>query len=99
MTIYSVFGTSVAASALMGQLLWPVVQRSEPQAPAPSAVSRVAVGDEAANIVFDRAGHKIGRSFAIRHSETGELLAITDQGEKPVAMMRGPDGMLRLVAQ
>lgn len=98
MTIYSVFGASVAASALMVQLLWPVVHSPEPQS-APSAITRVAAGDEAANIVFDRAGDKIGRTSAIRRSETGELLAVTDEGQMPVAMVRGPDGMLRLVAR
>ncbi len=97
MTIYSVFGASLAASALMGQLLLPAAWKEEPAQPA--APRAIETRDEAANIVFDSLGRKIGRSLAVRPSETGELVAVTEQGEKPVAMVRGPDGLLRLVAQ
>lgn len=97
MTINSVFGASLAASVLMSPLVLPVAQQEEkPRISAPVAVQ---ARDEAANIVFDRLGRKVGRSLAVRPSESGELLAVTEQGEKPVAMVRGPDGLLRLVAE
>ncbi len=71
-------------------------QEDKPRASAPAVVQ---TRDEPAIVVFDRLGRKIDRSLAVRPSATGQLLAVTEQGERPVAMVRGPDGLLRLVAE
>lgn len=98
MTIYSVFGASLAASALMGPLLLPVAQRDMQPERAPIVAAKL---DESAATIFDRQGQKIGRSVEVVPAADGDLVAVMDQGKtaKPVAMVRGPDGVLRLVAE
>lgn len=98
MTIYSVFGASLAASALMGQLLLPASTNAD-VAPVARIASHVSAPDESAQTLFDRDGRRVGQSVMIMPSGNGDLVAMTEQGAKPVAMMRGADGMLRLVVQ